>query len=304
MGWQDEIWNSGKRQCSIADKERSIKFYRRYFFDRTQEIFRWDGLPDSIPQKWMEHYLQAGGHCLIVKHEGKLYALQGGMGGKLDPYYIPSTYRVANPYLGLNKEYQIGTDNAIIYNDSMVTGLYPLIQKYAEMLAEFDISLRMAAIMSRAPALISATDEKERQSAETFVSQLENGKLSIVASNTVFDGIRTSPLTQGARTVITDLIEGRQYFLAGFYNEIGLNANFNLKRESINSNETELNRDALFPLVENMLRERKEGCERVNAVFGTSWNVDFDSVWEANSMQMEPDDMKEGKTDDTDADPE
>ncbi|MBR0282930.1 MAG: hypothetical protein IJQ81_15320, partial [Oscillibacter sp.] len=228
-------------------------------------------------------------------------ALCGGMGGKLNEYYVPSTYIVNNPYLNLDKEYQIGKDCVLMYGDALATGLYPTIRRYAEMLSEIDISLRMAVIMARATALITAGTGTEKQSADEFIRQLEAGKMSIVGATPVFDSIKAQPLQIGAHNGITDLIEARQYFLAGLYNEIGLNANFNMKRESINSSETELNRDALFPLIDNMLSCRKLACNEVNSMFGTEWRVEFDSVWKLNADTLEETeaDTEEGETDET-----
>lgn len=297
MGWQEKTFPK-KQTPLIMDKDRSIKFYVRHFMNRTAEIFTWRGLPDTIPAKWLEFYLQWNGHGVFAKCNEKLYFLTGSMGGKLNEYYIPVSYIVSNPYLRLNREFTIGDDCELIGNDALYTGLYPLILRYAELLAECDVTLRTSVIMSRATALITAASASEKQSADEFIRQLEAGKMSIVASNPVFDGVKAQPMQTSARTGITDIIEARQYCLAGLYNEIGLNANFNMKRESINSSETELNRDALFPLIDDMLRERKEASERANAKFGTNISVELSSVWEINRDTLEDGaEPKEGETD-------
>ena len=58
-----------------------------------------------------------------------------------------------------------------------------------------------------------------------------------------------------------------------------------MKRESINSNESQLNDDMLHPLIDDMLRERQEGIDRVNKMFGTDIKVTFNSAWEANELE-------------------
>ena len=60
-----------------------------------------------------------------------------------------------------------------------------------------------------------------------------------------------------------------------------------MKREAINSNESQLNEDMLQPLIDNMLREREEGVERVNKMFGTNIKVHFNSAWEQNEIEEE-----------------
>ena len=58
-----------------------------------------------------------------------------------------------------------------------------------------------------------------------------------------------------------------------------------MKRESINSNESQLNEDQLHPLIDDMLTERREAIEKVNSMFGTNIRVDFNSAWEVNDKQ-------------------
>ena len=78
-----------------------------------------------------------------------------------------------------------------------------------------------------------------------------------------------------------------QYLKAGLYNELGLNANWNAKRESISANENQLNDDQLTPLIDNMLAERKEGIERVNKLYGTNISVNFNSAWKENEEEKD-----------------
>ena len=70
---------------------------------RTQSIFKYKGLPDTIPQRTIELYLQCNGNCLFAEHDGNYYVFVGGMGGILDYNYMPTEYIVANPYLKLNR---------------------------------------------------------------------------------------------------------------------------------------------------------------------------------------------------------
>ena len=55
-----------------------------------------------------------------------------------------------------------------------------------------------------------------------------------------------------------------------------------MESESINSNESQMNNDALLPLIDNMLNCRKEFTENTNKMFNTNISVEFDSSWEDN----------------------
>jgi hypothetical protein len=60
-----------------------------------------------------------------------------------------------------------------------------------------------------------------------------------------------------------------------------------MKRESINSNESQLNDDMLHPLIDDMLRMRREALDQVNEMFGTNITVDFNSAWKDNEIENE-----------------
>ena len=117
---------------------------------------------------------------------------------------------------------------------------------------------------------------------------LEEGKIGVVTEQAFIDSLdlKVHPATDDTDN-LTDLIETVQYLKASWFNELGLNANYNMKRESINSGESQLNDDALLPLVDDMLRRRQEGAEEVNKLFGTEISVELASAWEDNAQEIE-----------------
>lgn len=260
----------------------------RYMFNRTQSIFEWRGLPDTIPAYMLELYLQMNGHCAFMKHNDALYIYTGGLGGKPDVYYRPTIYTIANPAQDISVNAKIDIDCVVMKNDTTYTGLYPLNLRYAANMADVEQSLYLANINSRIISLISAQDDTTKKSALKYLDDIQNGRLGIIAEKRFLDDLKTTAFMNGsAHSVITDLIELMQYNKASWYNEIGLNANYNMKRESINSGESQLNNDALAPLVDNMLTCRRDALKRINEMFGTSISVDYASAWKDNEIEIE-----------------
>ena len=72
------------------------------------------------------------------------------------------------------------------------------------------------------------------------------------------------------------LIETHQYILAQFYNEIGIAGNWNMKRERVNTAETELMTGSLDVNVKLIEEEIKKGIDKVNQLFGTSITFEID----------------------------
>ena len=271
----------------VKDKDRSIKSYMRYMIIRLQRMFKYNNLPDSIPREILEYYLLCNGTCFIAKESSRLVAFTGHCGGELDEYYRPTIYTVANPALKVTKNYKIGTDGVLMRNDSMWLGLYPLMSRYASLLAENCLTIRVADIMLRVMALLTAPDDKSKLAAEAYLNKLEDGELAAIAENRFLDGIKMQSPPSNNGSYLTQFIELQQYLKGSFYNEIGLNANFNMKREAIGEGESSLNEDSLLPLCEEMLRCRQEDVEKLNKMFGTEITVEFDSAWANNVKEIE-----------------
>lgn len=272
----------------FKDKDNAVDTYISYMLARTNTMFDYDGLPDTIPKRALELYLQCNGDVCIAEYNNNLYAFSGGYGGKRDEYYVPTEFTVSNPYLELSKTYRRDFDCVIINNDTMYMGLLPLFTRYATMLTEIDISTLMATINSRISVLISATDDSTRASAMEFIDHLLKGDLSVVSSSEFLEGIKTQPYaTAGDSDRLTKLIELNQYVKAGWYNELGLQSNYNMKRESINSNESQLNDDMLKPLIDDMEQCRIIGVEKVNKMFGTNITVKRGGAWAIRNAEIE-----------------
>ena len=277
MKKKDNIYKLYQQQ--VRDKDTAVTEFIANTLAKTQSMFVYEGLPDSIPQKELERILQTTGNAFVTSVDGVLYALSGGKGGEPDVYGRATLYTVANPALKLNKTYDIQKDGVLIENDSNGESLLPLIGRYAVLHTDGLISLNTASILTRITMLISASDDKTKQSAEEFLRKIQDGDFSIIGENAFFKGVnmQTAPTTNSV--YITQLIELIQYYKASMYNELGLNANYNMKRERLNLGEVSMNVDVLLPYVDNMLKERQDAVEKINAMFDTEISVKLSSSW-------------------------
>lgn len=272
----------------FRDKEYTVSTLISYMLNRCQSMFRWEGLPDTLPQRSLELYLQTYGNCCITRVQGDLYALVGGLGGEPDPYYMPTVYTVANPALRYSANLRIGEECVVVPNDSMYMGLLPMFRRYSALMAENELTMQIADINTRLVSLISAPDDRTKAAAEQYIKRITDGELGVIAENGFLDGVRVQPYAgTGQGNQITQLIELQQYLKASWFNELGLQSNYNMKREAINSTESQMNEDALLPLVDNMLLCRQQAAERINALYGTNIRVHLASAWQEEDPDQE-----------------
>ena len=271
----------------FSNKLETTMDYIDYMTERCMSIFKWNNLPDTIPQDVLELYLQGNGNCFFTKVNDKYYVFTGGLGGEPDYNYRPTLYTVANPALNYNESLKIGIDGVLIKNDTLLKGLLPLHKRYATILANNEISLKIADINLRITSLISSTDDNTTKSAEKYLKDIEDGKLGIIADDGFVDSIKAQPLAVNER-ILTALIEYQQYVKSSWFNELGLNSNFNgMKKEAISDSEQAMNEDVLKPLIDTMLECRQKACEEINAMFNLNISVELNSSWEDNQEELE-----------------
>lgn len=260
-------------------KTINVNTLNSYMLAKTLSMFEYENLPDSIPYHELEKLLQVNGFAFITKVNGELYAFSGGIGGEPDVYGNATTITISNPALKFNKTLDIKKDGVLIKNDDMSMGLIPLYEKHHMLMVENDINIVVNGYNSRMQKLISASDDKTKASAEVFVKRAVDGDIAIIGENGLFDGIKVQSGATTSATSVTTMIEFNQYIKASLYNEVGLSANFNMKRERLISSEVEAGEDSLFPFVYNMMKCRLKAIESINAMFGTDIKIDFGSVW-------------------------
>lgn len=287
--------------CDILNKELAAFNYIQYMFDRTNRMFRYRGLPDTIPEWLFEYMLQVYGSVAVAEHEGDLYAFRCNFGGPKDVYYRPTQAIIANPALALSKTYRIVNNFAPfekevwqemppcvrVLNDTQTAGLVPLFARYATQMAENDVSIRSAQVNLRQQTVIVATTGPEIESAKEYIKNLEEGRLASIQKRAFLEGVSVFNAQTGNSNVVMQLIELQQYLKASWYNEIGLNSNFNMKSQYISSEEINSSADIMLPLIDNMLFCRRDALEYINKEFGTDISVEKDSAWEKKQLQSD-----------------
>ena len=292
------IWLFGNKNNRIlSNKDALITSYVQYMLTKTMSMFEYHDLPDSIPQREIEMILQLCRFAIFTKRDDKLYVFYGGLGGQPNEYYQPSQAIVSNPYLRFSKVLNLDdytkdgktqldgdvVDAVVVWNDNAHVGLYPMFMKNAELLAECDITLKYLLVNRRFQNVLTADNDNTKESIETMFHNIEDGNgYAVIVTTNLMEESNVGKIDTGVTQSVSqlkDVIETQQYIKGSWFNDLGLNANFNMKRESINESESDMNEDALLPMIDDMLKCRKQGVEKINALFGTNISVELSSSW-------------------------
>ena len=277
----------------VCDVEQNFHTYFKLLTNKCLSLFKWENLPETIDERFLMTQLILNGKVCWFNHQGRLYALNGAPGGEPNVYYEPQTFIVANPIIGsktLTIRNRNGSESidgldgvlmALTDIDYELTpaahgGLYGLIYQTAGLLADNISSLNVAQINGRAAVAFTADTEALAEAAEEVLKDIYGGKPYRVLSEDILNKITATPLgNSGQNNTIMTLIEAHQYILASFYNEIGIAGQWNMKRERVNTAETELMTGSLDVSVYNMIKNLKSAVEKINELFGTDIKVEL-----------------------------
>ncbi len=278
-----ENYRTSEDEYSMSDL---IEYYEANMFNKTLMMFNWKDLPDKMTSFDMEKFTQLKGFTLFIFDEAdgdRYYVLEGSKYDNITWNFEASKAIIVNPALdGLKQKYELGKNCVLIRNDYLCSGLFPIIEKNAIDISNTDISIKFAQFNTRFKTLFTSDDDNAKDSIDSVIADIWEGKkpVSIVTNNLYKKSIEgISYNTGGQSTDIKSLMELRQYQLAQFFMELGINANYNMKREAVSSEEFRMNDDALMPLIDQMLECRKMACKEINDLFGLKIDVELNSAW-------------------------
>ena len=298
----------------VSDVQDNFDFYFDMLVNKVCNLFKWENLPETVDERFLMINLMLSGRVCWFDHEGRIYALNGSWGGEPNVYYRPTQFIVANPVIGsktltvLNKDGSNSIDkldgiimpltDADYFNDSKHGGLYRLIYQTAGLLADNISSLNVSQINGRVSQIWVADNDAMARTVEEVVRDIYEGHPYRVVSQDILNKVNAVPTAQtGQSNTLLNLIEAHQYILASFYNEIGIPSQWNMKRERVNTAETELMTGSLDVSVYNMEKNLKKAVEEINELFGTDISVRFNE--EIKEDEVEPDQEPETKGEDT-----
>ena len=299
------LWLFGYKGSILQNKQMLIDSYFKYMEIKTLEMFEWKNLPETIPQRELELILQICRFAIFTKaptdNGEKLFVFYGGLGGMPNEYYQPTQAIVSNPYLRFTKvlnldDYIKDDGNAVVgWNDAMHIGLFSLHNRYACLLAETDLTLKYQLVNIRFNNILTADDDVTKESLEKMYEDVENGTgFGIIVTKKFMSETNVDKIelrSQSHQMQLKDTIETKQYLMGSWYNELGLNANYNMKREAINESEADMNEDTLLPLIDNMLKQRKLIAKQLNEKFKDildgEIDVEISSSWKKIRKEIE-----------------
>ena len=245
-------------------------YWRDELFQRVCSLFKEH--TDPVPTKEIEIRLMMTGHCGIMPYKGELTAFFGQYNGI-------SKYRDEKPFYCVHSpvysgNHTIGKDIEVISNNTLRNPLYDMIHHYAIMLAHSEVTYIITMVNARnAGGTPIAKSTKQYNSIKKFLGKIFNGQFDVVEDIGEL-GVEMAGVHTNTAQNIESIWNTRQRILSAFLSDIGVKSGID-KRSNTVSDEINADTPSLLINLNDMLNARKEGFDKVNKHFGTSWTVEL-----------------------------
>ena len=164
-------------------------------------------------------------------------------------------------------------------------GLLTYIKRYSRMLADIESTFSIRLINTRATEYQIANTQPMAAQIKAYNEQLEAGNDHILVDNYFVNTFRTieRPNYPGLENV-NDLLIARDKILSMFFRDIGVKMEQNVKRAQLTEEEVTADDQLLVINIKDMLKERREGLERVNRHFGLNITVDISEEFQRKEV--------------------
>lgn len=261
-----------------------------YLLSADEMMFDYEGLPETIDEKFLEDFLNISGSVAIARaKDNNLYAAPyAGRTGKVNQYGEGERVETTTPN-GIEITGIIGKTAAVIYNNTART---PSDDLWFDSCAftEIDKSSNANIIFARIAPIFTAVDDKTKDAIKKIIENVIAGNMEIVTSENIFAELQLGDNLSNLKTIDVTEPERIQYiqYLSQFYDVVmrrhfsrrGLPMHTPTKAAQQSTDEIH-GIDSVswfYPL--NKLKARRDGLKMVNKVFGTNITVKFSEIWE------------------------
>lgn len=284
--------NYGQKAALPTFSANSFAYWERSFFQRARGIWKVSGLPEGGEgqiQTDKDAFLWGLFHLgFLTVFQTKKYGItfQPSAPAGVGLQYEPTGMTVNSPYFNFSRPLLIGRECEVIKLTPDYTGIWDIIEKYAQEMQYMDIAVRQSMLNARMAYIAAASDDKEARSMKAFFEKIENGDPYLIYNRNlkkITPGETPElPWAQFDRDlsknfILPDLQECRRNVITAFYREMGVPVASD-KKERENQIESTVNTSEFFNRRQVWQDCLDESCKRVNRMFGT--NIKFEYAGE------------------------
>lgn len=258
-----------KRQTNIKNTLVFHDYYSR-LKNIALSVFKWEGLPKSCNERFLEDTLFHFGVAVFVEDPEMSYLnLKVTPSDTLNVYNEPLSYQAFST--GYSEFYH-KDECIIIRNNLMEKSTDSTIVMFAERLAEIELAIEINIKAQKTPILVRC-DEKTRLTLETVYAQYQGNKPVIFGAKSLQEN-PLEVLTTDAPFVADKLREEKRAIWNEALEFLGINTNpADKKKERLITSEVDSNNEQIDIQSLTMLLCRQKACEEINEKYNLNLSV-------------------------------
>ena len=276
---------------SLQDNMRSYMEYVDMLTELSMAMFKWENLPDTVDERYLELTLFRNGNAVFFKDEVIGYlALTCASNGPFDVYRIPINRR-AYAVNGYQKNLT-NKDSVIIYNNMIHTNAVRIVRIFAKKLYELDQIIMVNAKAQKTPILLQAS-ENQRLTLKNLYQQYDGNQPFIFGDkNLDINGLKA--IKTDAPYIADKLTELKTKIWNEALTYLGISNISVQKKERLITDEAIRSQGGTIASRYSRLESRRKACEQINNMFGLNLEVNF----REDFRQTDDEYMIEGQTED------
>lgn len=289
----------GKRNTWQSAKMNNLQ-YRMYYEMLEQmacAIYRWEGLPAEIDQRFLELTLFNRGMSVFFWDDeyDAYFSTMGAPSGQINMYQNPLAY-IAYGTNGFHRRLK-STECVPIWNNYLRRPDINAMRIYARRLADIDRTVDVN-LMSQKMPIFAVVPESQRLTIQNLMKQYVGNEPIIVGADGMFDPSQITYLNSGVPFITPELLKAKQTVWAEIMTYFGIENTNISKAERVQSAEVEANNGQIEANRLIRLNCRREACRQINRKYGLKVWCDMNKDISTDNMNtllmVDPEVQSEG----------
>ena len=287
-------------QRSGADKLSLAWTLKQLCINILASMFTYEGLPESIPEEYVEQFLIMNGSTAGWTYDGpdpdfkdKQIVSIGGQANE------PNVYGLGHKYIAATQNGYVKTltpreDCAVIYNNSLKTSDMDIINSFVDLLTEEIVSLKTNLLYSRNKPVFKASTDKERAAITEAFNKIKNDLEPIVITSDnileqldgAAESIKILDITDvnnsdKLQNIVKCIDDTFRYFFTLYGQSV--QGNGKMAQQTVKEIDGSTSLSFIYP--NDRLKQRQKGFDEFNRIFGTDITVRFSDAWLTESIK-------------------
>lgn len=275
----------GKKWQSAEMNNMQYRLYYEMLQQMACAIYRWEGVPEEIDQRFLELTLFERGLSVFFWDDeyDAFFSTMGTPSGQINMYQNPLRF-IAYGANGFRRELK-SKDCVPIWNNYLRRPDINAMKIYARRLADIDRTIDVNLMTQKMP-VFAMVPESQRLTVQNLMKQWTGNEPIIVGADGMFDPSQLSYLTSGAPYMVDKLLEAKQVIWSEVMTYFGIENTNISKAERVQSAEVNANNGQIMANRLVRLNCRREACKQINRKYGLEMWCDMNKDVSTDNMNM------------------